>query len=96
MTEAPEARPASTVVLLRDTPEGLQTLLLKRNKALLFAGGLWVFPGGAVDPEDMEAAGGNALLALDLKEIVFVRRAAVAWFRGIHFIWNTTRKSSMR
>jgi 8-oxo-dGTP pyrophosphatase MutT (NUDIX family) len=63
MTEAPEARPASTVVLLRDTPEGLQTLLLKRNKALLFAGGLWVFPGGAVDPEDMDAAGGDTLLA---------------------------------
>lgn len=63
MTEAPQARPASTVVLLRDTPQGLETLLLKRNKALLFAGGLWVFPGGAVDPEDMEAAGGNALLA---------------------------------
>jgi len=33
--------------------------LLKRNKALLFAGGLWVFPGGAIDPEDLEAAGGN-------------------------------------
>ena len=63
MTEVPEARPASTVVLLRDTPDGLQTLLLKRNKALLFAGGLWVFPGGAVDPQDIEAAGGDALLA---------------------------------
>jgi 8-oxo-dGTP pyrophosphatase MutT (NUDIX family) len=37
----------------------METLLLKRNKALLFAGGLWVFPGGAVDPEDIEVAGGD-------------------------------------
>jgi len=52
-------RPASTVVLLRDAKQGIETLLLKRNKALLFAGGLWVFPGGAIDPEDLEAAGGD-------------------------------------
>ncbi len=31
--------------------------MLKRNKALLFAGGVWVFPGGALDPEDWRAAG---------------------------------------
>lgn len=56
--EAP-ARPASTVVLLRDGPEGLETLLLKRNKALLFAGGYWVFPGGALEASDWEQAGGD-------------------------------------
>jgi 8-oxo-dGTP pyrophosphatase MutT (NUDIX family) len=59
MSNIAEARPASTVVLLRDTPDGLETLLLKRNKALLFAGGLWVFPGGALDPEDFDAAEGD-------------------------------------
>ena len=59
MSEIPEARPASTVVLLRDTECGLETLMLKRNKALLMAGGMWVFPGGALDPEDLEAAGGD-------------------------------------
>ncbi|MBE9538892.1 MAG: NUDIX hydrolase [Proteobacteria bacterium] len=37
----------------------METLLLKRNKALMFAGGLWVFPGGAIDPEDLAAAGGD-------------------------------------
>ena len=57
--EAVAARPASTVVLLRDGDEGLETLLLKRNKALVFAGGLWVFPGGAIDPEDFASAGGD-------------------------------------
>lgn len=56
MSDIPEARPASTVVLLRDTDKGLETLLLQRNKALQFAGGLWVFPGGAIDSDDMAAA----------------------------------------
>lgn len=48
-------RPASTVVLLRDSEEGLQTLMLRRNKALIFAGGAWVFPGGALEPADYTA-----------------------------------------
>lgn len=56
MTDEPEVRPASTVVLLRNTPAGLETLLLKRNKALIFAGGAWVFPGGSLDPQDLAAA----------------------------------------
>lgn len=55
-SEIPRARPASTVVLLRDSAEGPQTLMLRRNKALMFAGGLWVFPGGAIDPQDFAAA----------------------------------------
>ncbi len=61
-----EARPASTVVLLRDSPEGLETLLLRRNKALLFAGGYWVFPGGALEPGDWELAEGDELRATRL------------------------------
>ncbi len=63
MADEIQPRPASTVVLLRDGKAGLETLLLKRNKALMFAGGLWVFPGGALDPEDLEAAGGDEVRA---------------------------------
>ncbi|MFT4519133.1 MAG: 8-oxo-dGTP pyrophosphatase MutT (NUDIX family) [Halioglobus sp.] len=63
MTDDVEVRPASTVVLLRDTEQGLETLLLRRNKALLFAGGAWVFPGGALDPEDFEGAEGDLAAA---------------------------------
>jgi 8-oxo-dGTP pyrophosphatase MutT (NUDIX family) len=62
--EVPEAIPAATVVLLRDGPGGLETLMLRRNSKLEFAGGMWVFPGGRVDaddypvdaPDDVEAA----------------------------------------
>lgn len=54
--EVPEPIPAATVVVLRDGPEGLETLLLRRNAALEFAGGMWVFPGGRVDEADRSAA----------------------------------------
>lgn len=54
-----DIRPAATVVLLRDAPDGLHTLLLRRNSALGFAGGAWVFPGGRVDPEETAAAAGE-------------------------------------
>ena len=50
--EVPEAIPAATVILLRDGPDGIETLMLRRNSKLEFAGGMWVFPGGRVDPED--------------------------------------------
>lgn len=62
-TAAAAPRPASTVVLLRETEKGLETLLLRRNKALMFAGGYWVFPGGSLDPEDLAASGGDELEA---------------------------------
>lgn len=44
--------PASTVVLLRDSTAGLETLMLRRNSKLSFAEGMWVFPGGRIDEED--------------------------------------------
>lgn len=47
--------PAATVVLVRDTPDGLETLMLHRNSKLAF-GGMWVFPGGRVDPVDRAEA----------------------------------------
>ncbi len=50
--EGTEAVPAATVVLLRDGEAGLEALMVRRNSKLAFAGGMWVFPGGRVDPED--------------------------------------------
>jgi 8-oxo-dGTP pyrophosphatase MutT (NUDIX family) len=44
--------PAATVVLVRDGREGLETLLLRRNRAVEFGGGSWVFPGGRIDQCD--------------------------------------------
>jgi len=42
---------AATVILLRDGSQGLETLMLKRNSKIAF-GGMWVFPGGRLDPDD--------------------------------------------
>ncbi|MCA9529898.1 MAG: NUDIX hydrolase [Myxococcales bacterium] len=52
-----EARASATVVPLVDGPRGLEVLLLRRNRALSFHGGDWVFPGGSVDAADAGAAG---------------------------------------
>ncbi len=48
------ATPAATLVLFRDAPEGgpPELLMVERAKAMAFAGGAIVFPGGRVDPDD--------------------------------------------
>ncbi|MDG2305651.1 MAG: NUDIX domain-containing protein [Candidatus Binatia bacterium] len=43
--------PAATVILLRDTAKGPETLMLRKNSKIAF-GGMWVFPGGRVDDDD--------------------------------------------
>ena len=50
MTEI-ELIPAATALLVRDGADGVETLMLRRNSKIAF-GGMWVFPGGSVDPED--------------------------------------------
>ena len=49
------AVPAATVVALRGR-RALETLLLRRAGGLSFAGGMWVWPGGRLDPEDRRDA----------------------------------------
>lgn len=53
-------RDAATVVLLRDAPGGLEVYLLRRVRAMAFAAGMHVFPGGSVDPADAGSAIGWA------------------------------------
>lgn len=49
---AAEPRHAATVVLLRDGGDGIEAYLLRRQKTMAFAAGMYVFPGGSVDPRD--------------------------------------------
>jgi 8-oxo-dGTP pyrophosphatase MutT (NUDIX family) len=51
-----ESRPASTVILLRDTATGPEVYLLRRQQSMAFAAGMTVFPGGRVDPTDSSIA----------------------------------------
>ena len=46
-----ELIPSATVIVLRDTPDGLETLMLHKNSKIAF-GGMWVFPGGRIDDAD--------------------------------------------
>jgi 8-oxo-dGTP pyrophosphatase MutT (NUDIX family) len=61
-------RPAASVILLRrggrHSDRGLEVLLLKRSEDASFMPGVWVFPGGAVDPEDGEGERGFRACAL--------------------------------
>src|SRR5829696_1576125 len=45
-------RQAATVIVLRGGAETLEVLLVRRNPEQRFMGGAWVFPGGAVDPDE--------------------------------------------
>lgn len=45
-------RPAATVLLLRDTPDGIEVLMTRRSMTASFAPGAYVFPGGGVDALD--------------------------------------------
>lgn len=47
-----EAKPAATVVLVRDGEAGLEVLLMRRLRTAGFVPGAWVFPGGRVDADD--------------------------------------------
>lgn len=52
----PDAVPlvaAATVLLLREGGDGPEVLMLRRNSKLAF-GGMWVFPGGRVDPHELD------------------------------------------
>jgi recombination protein RecT len=49
------ARPAATVLLLRDADVGLQVLMTRRSEQASFAPGAYVFPGGGVDVGDSSA-----------------------------------------
>lgn len=52
---AGDAIPAATVIPLRDTDGGPEVLMLRKNSRIAF-GGMWVFPGGRVDPADDDPA----------------------------------------
>jgi 8-oxo-dGTP pyrophosphatase MutT (NUDIX family) len=63
------ARPAATVLLVRDGEQGLEVFMVVRNREIDFAGGALVFPGGRVEPDDVEIAAGEGLDAFRIAGI---------------------------
>jgi 8-oxo-dGTP pyrophosphatase MutT (NUDIX family) len=60
-------RDAATVIVLRGGDEALEVLLVRRTSRARFMGGVWVFPGGAVDAGEGE--GDDAQRAAALREL---------------------------
>ena len=60
-------RQAATVILLRGGGDELEVLLVRRTPKARFMGGVWVFPGGAVDAG--EGAGDEAHRAAAIREL---------------------------
>ncbi len=60
-------RQAATVILLRGGAQTLDVLLVKRTPHARFMGGVWVFPGGAVDAD--EGDGDEAHRAAAMREL---------------------------
>jgi 8-oxo-dGTP pyrophosphatase MutT (NUDIX family) len=65
----PPTRPrqAATVILLRGEEQDLEVLLVRRTPEARFMGGVWVFPGGAVDAG--EGDGDDAHRAAAVREL---------------------------
>lgn len=52
MTTPALLRPAATLVLVRDSPHGMEVLMMQRTYQAAFVPGGYVFPGGALDASD--------------------------------------------
>jgi 8-oxo-dGTP pyrophosphatase MutT (NUDIX family) len=58
------AKPAATVMLLRNSNDGIEVFMLRRTTTAAFAGGMYVFPGGKVDDADGEGDDGYVIAAI--------------------------------
>ena len=45
-------RPAATILLVRDSQQGMEVLMQQRHQSAPFGAGAWVFPGGKLEPQD--------------------------------------------
>jgi len=62
-------RRAATVILLRGGEQALEVLLVRRSPQARFMGGVWVFPGGAVDAGEGEGDDAHRTAAIrELRE----------------------------
>jgi 8-oxo-dGTP pyrophosphatase MutT (NUDIX family) len=57
-------RQAATVILLRGGADTLEVLLVQRTPKARFMGGVWVFPGGAVDTTEGDGDAAHQIAAI--------------------------------
>lgn len=94
--EVATPRQAASVILLRGGDAALELLLVKRTEKARFMGGVWVFPGGAVDAHEGNDDAAHRLAAVrELEE-----EAAVGGVDPTSVVkfsrWITPREISIR
>lgn len=75
---APPVRDAATVIMVRDLPDGLHVYLQRRVRTMAFAAGMHVFPGGAVEPDDIRLADELVAARAELAALPFAARPAAS------------------
>ncbi len=63
-------REAATVLLLRDSPHGIEVLMTRRSMTASFAPGAYVFPGGGIDDLDKKHANASVEYAQAATELM--------------------------
>ena len=58
-------RPAATILLLREATATPEVFMLQRTSKAAFLPGAFVFPGGALDPEDSSERAAQRIRGLD-------------------------------
>jgi glyoxylase-like metal-dependent hydrolase (beta-lactamase superfamily II)/8-oxo-dGTP pyrophosphatase MutT (NUDIX family) len=61
----PTPRPAATLLLLREAQGHPEVFMLQRTASAVFLPGAFVFPGGALDPDDISARAYGRMRGLD-------------------------------
>jgi 8-oxo-dGTP pyrophosphatase MutT (NUDIX family) len=76
-------RPASSLLLLRDSAEGPEVLMVRRTSRATFMPASWVFPGGALEPSDIEPERLSQCVGLTDTEAssrLGLQEGGLAWF----------------
>ncbi len=90
-----EPRQAASVIVLRDADAGPEVLLVRRNPSARFMGGVWVFPGGAVDAHEQGADAHRIAALRELEEEASLKLAGPQELIGFSR-WITPAQVSIR
>lgn len=82
-----EIRDASTVIVGRDTSEGLQVFMVRRSARAVFLPDRYVFPGGRVDAADRDDAAGRLHGSAGDIEAAYVMTAARETFEEVGLLF---------
>ncbi len=77
-TQSVVPRDAATVILVRDSADGLELFFVKRSGDIRFLGGAFMFPGGKVDAQDDDPTLPSDLDAAQCAELLQISDTSLA------------------